>query len=39
VKRFQRTNGLEVDGVVGQQTWKKLFSVNAVFGSERQLAV
>ena len=39
VKRFQRTNGLEVDGVVGQQTWEKLFSVNAEFGSERQSAV
>jgi SH3-like domain-containing protein len=39
VKRFQRTNGLEVDGVVGQQTWKKLFSVDAVFGNERQSAV
>jgi peptidoglycan hydrolase-like protein with peptidoglycan-binding domain len=29
VKRFQTTNGLEVDGIVGRQTWERLFSPEA----------
>jgi len=26
VKRFQRNNGLAVDGLVGEKTWAKLFN-------------
>ncbi len=29
VKRFQANNSLEVDGIVGQQTWNRLFSPEA----------
>jgi hypothetical protein len=29
VKRFQSNNGLEVDGIVGPQTWERLFSLDA----------
>jgi hypothetical protein len=29
VKRFQTNNGLEVDGIVGSQTWARLFSPEA----------
>lgn len=25
VKRFQRDNGLSIDGIVGPKTWQKLF--------------
>ena len=25
VKRFQRDNGLSIDGIVGNKTWSKLF--------------
>lgn len=32
LRRFQQTNGLEVDGVVGPKTWQKLFSPEAVKG-------
>lgn len=28
IKEFQKNNGLEVDGAVGLQTWKKLLSIN-----------
>lgn len=30
VRHFQEVNGLEVDGVVGPQTWERLFSPQAV---------
>jgi hypothetical protein len=30
VKSFQTNNGLEVDGIVGPQTWERLFSSEAV---------
>jgi Protein kinase domain/Putative peptidoglycan binding domain len=30
VKSFQTNNGLEVDGIVGRQTWERLFSPDAV---------
>ncbi len=34
VIRFQRANGLEVDGVVGQQTYQCLFSANAISAAQ-----
>jgi N-acetylmuramoyl-L-alanine amidase len=29
VRAFQQTNGLLVDGIVGQQTWRRLLEVTA----------
>jgi peptidoglycan hydrolase-like protein with peptidoglycan-binding domain len=35
VRRFQANNGLQVDGIIGEETWKALFADSAIAGDNK----